>query len=948
MKFLWRLTTLASLGCCLALSPNAEAAEVSPTAKARDHWAFKPPSRPLAPRVRDPEWPRQQLDQFVLARLETEEISPSPEADRATLIRRLTFDLTGMPPAPEEVEAFLADGNPDAYERLVDRLLASPDYGERLALEWLDGARYADTYGYHEDWPREMWAWRDWVINAFNRNTPFDQFTVEQLAGDLLPNATQAQQIATGFNRLHGVTASGHPDEFRTRQIIDRITTTSTVWMALTVSCSQCHDHKYDPISQREFYEFYAFFNTIGDPPVMGNGQGNLVPLVSMPSPEQEAELAATEKTIARVEKELNDRALAVGPPGEDWQRRLLAEFEKISVFHDAIAGYSQDDVVAPAVTKTGSSGDVGGGRSDAGAPRKVGDGETHVDLGDAADFDRDDPFSFAAWIYPTKADGPLLARVDPKNSGRGYDIVLDRRRVALHLTHEWPKSAMQVVTRLLVGLNQWSHVCVTYDGSSASSGVKFYLDGQLQTMIEVTHDNLSGTIKTDEPLYIGLRKPDEFYTGGIDDLRIYDRALTEKEAQSLADQAARILKIPSNRRTDEERTRLRQYHLANHDEEYKKLATGLAEIRKKKAKIEKSVPTTMVMRDMEHPRRTHFLKRGLWNQPGEEVHAGIPAILPPLPEGVKADRLGLARWLVDKTHPLTRRVVVNRYWQMLFGIGIVETTEDFGTQGEPPSHPLLLDFLATEFSDVGWDLKAMLRQMVTSSTYRQSSKMSPGLLARDPDNRLLARGPRFRLAAETIRDNALAISGLLVGTKGGPSVRPYQPPGLWKEATNRPYKQDHGEKLYRRSLYTYWRRSVPPPNMVALDATNREVCVVRRQRTNTPLAALVMMNDPAFVEAARVLAQRVVTEASPDPEGIAELAFLLATARRPNAAERDVLLGVYRQQLDTYRKNEQSAQELIAVGESKRDERVDPSEHAAWTSVCTLILNLDETMTKE
>lgn len=939
--------SLGSVICWLALSVGTQAdepGEASPSAEDREHWAFAPPSRPQAPRVRDPDWPRQELDRFVLARLEKEGLSPSPEADRSTLIRRLSFDVTGLPPAPGEVDAFLADRNPDAYERLVDRLLASPAYGERMALEWLDGARYADTYGFHEDWPREMWAWRNWVVNAFNRNMPFDQFTVEQLAGDLLPDATRAQQIATGFNRLHGVTASGHPDEFRTRQIIDRIKTTSTVWMALTTGCSQCHDHKYDPITQREFYELYAFFNTIGDPPVMGNGQGNLPPFVSMPSSEQEEAIATLEKEIARVEKNLEERAVLVAAPGEDWQRQMLTKLKEKPAFHDAIAGYSQNGTDGKTLTATGSTADSDGGE----APGQVGDGQTYVSLTDTADFNRHDSFSCVLWIRPEKASVPLLARVDADNSRRGYDLVLDRRRVTLHLTHEWPKSAMQVITRNLIALNQWSHVCVTYDGSSTSSGVKFYLDGRLQTMIEVTHDNLSGPIETDEPLYVGFRKPDELYVGEIEDLRIYDRVLTEEEVGSLADRAARILGIPPDRRNDEERETLRQYHRENYDEEYRQLVASLAKLKEKKAEAAKSVPTTMVMRDMEHPRRTYFLNRGLWNQPGEEVHAAVPAIFPPLPEGVKADRLGLALWLVDRAHPLTRRVIINRYWQMFFGTGIVETTEDFGTQGEPPSHPRLLDFLATEFSDIGWDLKAMMRRLLTSSTYRQSSKVSPELLARDPGNRLLARGSRFRLAAETIRDNALAISGLLVGKIGGPSVRPYQPPGLWMEATNRPYSQDHGKNLYRRSLYTYWRRSVPPPNMVALDATNREICIVRRQRTNTPLAALVMLNDPTFVESARVLAQRVVKDAGPEPDKIASTAFFLATARKPDEEERGVLLDVYRQQLDTYRKNKESAKELLAVGESKPDERIAPSDLAAWTSVCTLILNLDETMTRE
>ena len=896
-------------------------------ADSRRHWSFVPPRRPSTPDVKAADWAQHSCDRFVLARLEAEGLPPSPEADAHTLIRRVSLDLTGVPPGLEEVDGYVSDPNPDVYERLVDRLLASPSYGERMALDWLDGARYADTFGYHEDWPRDVWAWRDWVISAFNSDLPFDQFTVEQLAGDLLTNPTQDQIIATGFNRLHGVTASGHPTEFRVKHIVDRVKTTSAVWLGLTLECAQCHTHKYDPVSQKEFYRFYAFFNTINAPPVMGNGQGNLPPKIQLPSVEQKKKLAALEQEIAGAEKALSARAGASGSAIAAWEKQATTKLDKKREPEGLVSRF--------------------------GETRQF-DGQTKIDLADeapdGAGFERDDSFSFGARVfYPKSGGGPVLGRVDGESADRGYDLVIDPRgKAVVHLTHRWPSSAIQVLTRPRVDPDGWHHLFVTYDGSSKSSGIKIYFDGKLQTFLEITHDNLDDTIRTDQSLVVGRRKAGgKVFTGSIEDVRVYNRQLTQEEVTALADPSAPILAIAADKRTEKQKETLRQYYLENHDDEYEKLTTALADLREAETKLQKSIPTTMVMREMKNPRRTHILIRGEWNRAGEEVTAGTPTVLPPIPTGEAANRLGLARWLVDSSHPLTSRVTVNRFWQLIFGAGIVKTAEDFGTQGELPSHPDLLDFLATEFIRIGWDTKMMMRQLVTSATYRQSSKVTPALLAKDRENRLLARGPRFRLPAELLRDNALAISGLLLRKIGGPSVRPYQPPGLWKEATNRPYKQDHGDKLYRRGLYTYWRRSGPPPNMVAMDATNREVCIVRRQRTNTPLAALVMMNDPTFVEAARALAERVLKSGSSVDERV-ELLFRLATARFPGRDERAILLHVYNEQIEAFRQDDNAAKELLAVGESERDERLDVFEHAAWTAVATLVLNLDETMTKE
>jgi mono/diheme cytochrome c family protein len=666
------------------------------------HWSFRTPQRPLLTNVRDSSWVRNPIDRFILARLEKEGLPPSPEADRVTLLRRLTLDLTGLPPTPAEVDAFCADQHPQAYEKVVERLLASPRYGERMALEWLDAARFADTHGYHIDSGRDMTRWRDWVIDAFNRNKPFDEFTVEQLAGDLLPGATVEQKIASGFHRNHMINFEGGaiPQEYHTAYIVDRVNTTGTVWLGLSVACAQCHDHKYDPIRQREYYQLYAFFHNVPENGLDGS-KGNAAPLLKVPTREQRRRLDQLDQAILDLEKRLK---------------------------------------------------------------------------------------------------GPL--------------------------------------------------------------------------------------------------KP----------------------------------------------------------QEQKPLGEQLAAMKKSREALSNSIPSTMVMEEMNQPRETFVLVRGQYDKKGEKIKAATPAFLPPLPAGAPANRLGLARWLVDPSHPLTARVAVNRYWQMYFGTGLVKTAEDFGTQGERPSHPELLDYLAVEFVRSGWDIKRLQRLIVTSATYRQSSVVQPELLARDPENRLLARASRLRLQAEFIRDQALFISGLLNRDIGGASVSPYQPPGLWEELASRldganwtaqTYKQSHGRDLYRRSMYTFWKRTSPPPTLTTFDAPDRETCTVRRARTNTPLQALILMNDPTYVEAGRKLAERILAESGQDAQERIAFAFRLVTARAPRPAEIAVLRKVLDEQLAVYRADSQAALRLLKIGEAPRGERFDPVELAAWGVVAGILLNLDETVTR-
>ncbi|MEO2032053.1 MAG: DUF1553 domain-containing protein [Planctomycetaceae bacterium] len=921
------------------------------------HWSFMPPQRPPEQPRGHSNWARNAIDEFVLTRLNDAGLEASPEADKRTLLRRLSLDLTGLPPTLAEVNAFLADDGRDSYDKVVDRLLMSPAYGERMALNWLDAARYADTHGYHEDYHRDMWPWRDWVIDSFNANMPFDQFTIEQLAGDLLPDRTDSQIVATGFNRNHGVTASGISEEYRVEYVLDRVRTTSTVWLGLTMHCAQCHDHKYDPISQKEFYQFFALFNSITDKGVE-NRSGNVDPLLKVESPELFAKLAELQQDIAGIEAAKQRRELAVSSDElAAWERGFSAsgswsEFQPADglQYHYPLDS-AAEDTVTNAVAQQGHGRVIGHAEWTTG---RIGnalqcDGTAYVDLGDAAGFERTDAFSYGAWILATNA-GAVIARMDDGAAYRGWDVFVAGKYVEAHMIHQWPDNALHARAKDPLNPEQWNHVFVTYDGSSQAQGLRIYVNGTLQD-VDVTRDRLTDSIRTEKPLHIGRRNPSAFFSGAIDDVRIYSRTLSANEVAALAASgpAMSILRIARIDRTAPQNDLLRHHYLSNYAAEYMRLSAELDQlrVREKELSDESSKLTVMVMKEMETPRSTFVLERGQYDQHGETVQPGIPTFLPEFPESTSSNRLTLARWLVDPGHPLTSRVAVNRMWQMIFGTGIVKTSEDFGTQGELPTHPELLDWLATEFVRAGWDMKQILKLIVTSATYRQSSRFLPHARDRDPENRLLSRGPRFRLPAELIRDNALAAGGLLVEHVGGPSVKGYQPPGLWKETSNRGYEQDHGKQLYRRSLYSYWKRSVPPPNLFAIDAPTRETCIVRRQRTNTPLMALVMLNDPTFVEASRALAERAMTARIEPGERIG-LMFERATSRRPRPAEGEILLTVYRRQQRVFAENHAAAVKLLAVGESKRSQSLNVAEHAALTTVASIILNLDETITKE
>jgi hypothetical protein len=936
-------------------------------AKWDTHWAYVPPKRVEPPTVSRPEWVRNPIDQFILARLDREGLQPSVEADKVTLLRRVTYDLTGLPPTPAEVDAFLADKSPDAYERRVDALLRSPHYGERMAVPWLDAARYADTHGYHIDSLRTMWPWRDWVIAAFNRNMPFDEFTIEQLAGDLLPDATKDQTIASGFNRNHMINFEGGAiaEEYQVEYVIDRVEATSSAFMGLTMGCARCHSHKFDPITHKEFYQFFAFFNSLPEEGLAGQ-KGNADPVLPLPSAAQQAQLDELTSAIETRKAALTDDIVA--PLQHEWEQTvsnappsidttgLIAYYEMDGSFSDISGRYQHGRTITG--DPTFDDGPIGKAASF--------DGDTEVSFGNVGAFDRASPFSVAVWL---KGRGSLpmsiFQKLDDPEHRRGYEwrfedvTLVGIQKYAAQLAVTFASdagSAIRIRTHDRLRLGQWYQVTLTYDGSGKASGLRLYVDGQRYD-VDVQQDTLIGSFGTTSPLRLGSKALGKPFYGAIDDLRLYSRVLTTDQIQQLAIhyRPQVIVAGLAGKRSKEEADDIREYFLTYvAPDPLRALHGELVALQEQRADLEDQIPTTMVMAEMKKPRDSFVLERGDYRNQGEKVGPGVPAMLPPLPTDAPLNRLTLAKWLVQPAHPLTSRVAVNRFWQMYFGAGLVKTQEDFGVQGEPPSHPELLDWLATEFVRTAWDVRAMQRLIVTSDTYRQSSVVTPTLYERDPENRLLARGPRGRLPAEMIRDTALSASGLLNDRIGGPSVLPYQPKGLWEEMafgdgfSAQAYEQSHGRDLYRRGMYTLWKRTVPPASLATFDAPDREKCTARRVTTNTPLQALAMLNDPTYVEAARALAQRTMEEAGKDEKSRVVYAFRLATARVPTGKEIDVLRTLYKGRLETYRKDRPSAIKLLSVGESPRHKQLDVAELAAWTTVTSVIFNLDETLTKQ
>ncbi len=919
-----------------------------------EHWSFQPVRRPRLPAVASAQadWPRNPIDHFILAQQQRRGFAPGAEADRAALIRRASLDLTGLPPRSDELAAFAADTRPDAYERLVRRLLDSPRYGERMAIPWLDLARYADTHGYHMDAHRDMWSWRDWVVRALNENMPFDRFTLEQLAGDLLPGATSKNKIATGFHRNHMINFEDGAieDEYRTEYVADRVVTTSTVWLGLTMGCCRCHDHRYDPLSQEDFFRLFAFFNNIAERGVDGD-RGNAEPILLAPAPRQAEQLEA-----------LNRQRLALAAAMRRIESRESAAFSRWS---SEAANLDVAQPMPPAAVRLALDRPADPTANQAGLvfhgrPRWTRgrfddalllNGKTYLELPDALSDAGE--LTLSAWVFPTTQD--VMTIFSKSRSGphaRGFELIVRAGTVELRAFNQPLGRELRVASSRQLALRRWQHLAVTMDVTGRAAGVQLYLDGRV-ARLEVLADELDQPVRTAASLTLaGPRQP---FRGLLDEVQLFDRPLREAEVARLygIDPVRQALAIQPEKRTPTQQGQLRRYYFMNLVPEYADLYELHQAAQRDLKELQASLSSVMVMRELPQPRPTFVLEGGRYDRPLAAVSAGTPRFLPPFSDNWPRNRLGLARWLTDPRHPLVPRVVVNRIWQHHFGRGLVATADDFGAQGAHPTHPELLDWLAAELVDSGWDIKRLHYLMVTSATYRQSSRRTAQVTLRDPDNEWLAHMPRPRLPAELIRDSALAISGLLVEQMHGPAVFPSQPPGLWRELSYDPdeftaqvYVPSRGADLYRRSLYTFWKRSVPPPNMEAFDAPSREVCVATRGATNTPLQSLVLMNDPTFFEAAKIFAEKIVQHPGSVQDRIT-YAYRSISGRSPTAQQASILEQLWSDLRASFERDPAAADQLLQLGSSSPSTPSKEAEWAAWTTTASVLFQMDEFLTR-
>lgn len=919
-------------------------------AEYKPHWAFIPPSQPNIPEVENEGWVNNPIDNFVLKKLERKKISPNQKADKENLLRRVTLDLTGLPPTIKEIDDFLADESDRAYEKVVDRLLVSPAYGERMALEWMDVARYADSHGYSTDGYRMMWPWRDWVIKSFNENMPFDEFITWQIAGDKLPNATKEQRLATAFLRNQKLNAEGGivPEEFLVEYAADRAETVSTAFLGLTFQCAKCHDHKYDPISQKNYFELFSFFNSVNERGLTQN-DGNSGPQVLLTSNEAEEKIAFINQQIKEQELQMTKGIKAIDPSGIPRPKIDLSDGLLVDItFEKTIDEKIRNNAVADESFRLNGEAVLVEGKN--GMALKF-TGYDQLDIRNPVlDFERSDEFSFSFWLSPHHENEymPILFHLGGKNEGyKGYEITVIDGYLTIRLVNGLPANIISVSTSAALIPDKWTHFTFTYDGSSRAKGIDIYVNGKRDEG-RVLFDQLDKSIYTKRN---GVRlggiqdyQVDVKGHGTIDDLKIYNRVLSGLEAVGLYS-GPEVLSTPPSPED------LLQHYLLANQAEFEEINQKIKALREEKFRILDTIPSVMVMQDLPEPRPTYLLKRGAYDAPGEQVQPGTPDIILPFAKEFENDRLGLTKWLLDKKNPLTARVIVNRYWQIFFGQGIVKTVEDFGSQGALPHHPELLDYLAYSFIESGWDLKKTLKEITLSSTYQQSSRVSEEIRLSDPENALLARGPSHRLQAEIIRDCALAASGLLTKKIGGPSARPYQPEGLWAEITGNSrildkYRMDNGEQLYRRGLYTFWRRTSPPPSMVTFDAPTRDLCIVKREGTNTPLQALVLLNDPQFFEAARVLAERVLAAEKGLKEQIT-LAHRLLTGLFPQKEVLDLLARHYSEQKEQFSENPELVDQLLGVGHYPTSVKLVSYEVAAMSIVCNVIMSFDETIVK-
>lgn len=965
------------------------------------HWSFQPIVKPAVPEVQNSEWCRSDIDRFIVRKQEQAGQPQNVMAAKERLIRRVTFDLTGLPPTLPEIDAYLADDSDTAFATVVDRLLASKAYGEHMTSEWLDVARYSDTYGYQVDRDRYVWPWRDWVIRSFNDNKPYDEFIIEQVAGDMLPNATDDQILATTFNRLHPQKVEGGSveEEFRVEYVADRSQTVSTAFLGLTMECCRCHDHKYDPLSQKNYFQMFSFFNNVDEAGLYSYFTKSVpTPTLTLPTDQQKQKLLEAKRNLETAKSsfppaEIGFKKVAAAG-AKHRQHGLTANDQKL--LKQYLLDHSTDTFplgeVASLDFEAGKFSKNEVVETDRGkAVRLTGDHGIDTKVGN---FDRHQPFTVSTWMKVPKAYERAVvfhrSKAWTDAASRGYELLIQDGKFSAALIHFWPGNALGIRCTEPIPLNQWIHVTMAYDGTNSADGLSIWLDG-VRCKTQFTKNNLTKNITGGggDSITIGQRMRDKgFKEGVVDDFRVFDRLLTPLEILAIAQN--RDLKTELQKLLDGQNPEWMNAAINTHSDslQHRKAATNVSRVfhepnpagrlpsqnhaeaggldfdllwgnslkyllspavidarqdvlkaYKAVHDVENSIQEIMVMEELPKPRPSWILVRGEYDAHGEPVTAGVPEFLPPLPEGAPANRLGLAKWLTSDEQPLTARVTVNRFWQKLFGEGLVRTPEDFGNQGTLPTHPALLDWLAADFRDHNWDVKRLLKQMVMTSTYRQSSEVSAELIDADPENLLLTRSSVYRLTAEMLRDNSLATSGLLTKKVGGNPVKPYE-----LAASFKPSKPDTGGNLYRRSLYTYWQRTAPAPVMMTLDAAKRDVCRVKRERTASPLQALVVMNGPGFVEAARMLADQAMVKHSDNDIAVLTEIYRNLTSLKPSAEAVEVLHDLYLKQKAHFEANPEDAKKYVGVGEAK-PKSSDISALAAWASVANTVLALDDSM---
>ncbi len=925
------------------------------------HWSFIPPTRPEKPTLdeKNTQWSDTPINNFIAAKLAENKLRPNPKADPARFYRRLHFDLTGLPPTPEESENFSFDN----LNAEIDRLLATDASAEHLARQWLDVARYADTHGIHIDNYRSIWPYRDWVIKAFKKNMPFDQFVIEQMAGDLLPDPTLDQLVATGFQRCMPTTGEGGaiPEEYKNVYALDQTTTTGTAFLGLTMGCAACHDHKFDPITQKDTYSFNAFFRNTTMSALDGN-QANHPPNVFVPLKKDRERYTQLNQKITQARKNLAERKKSSRADFQKWLPTASLDQDSSDLdptLNVHLPLNAPAEAISGTIARQAREWPAKFPVIDAPRGQAPVISEGTLNLGDHASFTRSDQVTYGGFIYiegsPT---GAVIARMNPDKNFRGWDLYLKDGKPVAHIIDSWPKAANKIVAAKKLPQKSWHHVMLTFDGTQAGhQTTKLYIDGK-HAAAALDPNSVGGNIVANVPLRLGSRAGnDSKLRGGkvaLQDFRFYRRLLNPAEIMALANnkKLQDILATPAAKRNQEQKDNLYSYYLGNADPAYRELTRKLAKSQSELDSIKSRGSDTLIMEEKKDSQPfAHILIRGDYSKKGEKVNVDTPEFLFPLPEGAPHNRLGLAKWLVDRQNPLTARVTMNRLWAYLYGTGIVETVGNFGVMGARPSHTKLLDWLAVEFMDSGWDYQHMIKLITSSAAYRQSEKMDSLKLEADPDNRLISRGPRYRLDAEEIRDMALSTSDLLVKKIGGPSVKPYQPDGVWSavampQSNTRNYQQDKGQKLYRRSPYTFWKRTAPAPAMEILNAPSRQISCVRRDLTNTPLQAFVTMNDPQFVEASRRLAEHAL-KSGDNPDARLDFITKRLLARKLRPAERELVMENLKNSRKIIEKNPDSPAKIISEGESKADPTLDPLELAAWTITTSQILNLDETLTK-